>query len=355
MKRREVVVEIRILARQGLGVREIARQLDVSRNTVRKYLREEGLPEAKPRKPKAEKLGPYKDYLQQRVESARPLKLPATVLMEEIRSQGYEGGFTRLREFLAGLRKEAMKPEALIRFETAPGEQMQADWIVFRRGGDPLSAFVATLGASRASYVEFVTDEKLETLLRCHENAFDYFGGITREILYDNMKTVVLERNAYGEGHHRFHPTFLDFAQHHGFSPRLCKPYRAKTKGKVERFNGYLRRSFYNPLASRLSMEGLKLDIDTANAEVRYWLRNVANARIHGTTGRVPLQQLQEEQATLIPLQTYWRGTLPRQVQTISPPSHKKPAPEAAPLAFYDAQPFQHRLRTYDELYGEMQ
>jgi transposase len=139
-----------------------------------------------------------------------------------------------------------VRPEdPVIRFETLPGQQTQCDWVVFRRGKQPLSAFVATLDFSRAGYVEFVTDEKLQTLLDCHEHAFDFFGGVVHEVLYDNMKTVVLERDAYGPGEQRFHPAFLDFASHHGFLPRLCRPYRAKTKGKVERFNGYLRRSFY--------------------------------------------------------------------------------------------------------------
>jgi hypothetical protein len=91
---------------------------------------------------------------------------------------------------------------------------------------------------------------KVETLIACHERALAAFGGVTRRVLYDNMKTVVLERDAYGEGEHRFHAGFLDYARHSGFVIKLCQPYRAKTKGKVERFNGYLRRSFYVPLVS---------------------------------------------------------------------------------------------------------
>jgi transposase len=123
-----------------------------------------------------------------------------------------------------------------------------------------------TLGWSRATYVEFVTDERLETQLGCHERAFYFFGGVPREVLYDNMRTVVTDRDRYGPGLHRYNRTFLDFAHHHGFVPRLCRPYRAKTEGKVERFIRYLRASFYVPLASQLSPEGLKVDRDTANA-----------------------------------------------------------------------------------------
>ena len=137
---------------------------------------------------------------------------------------------------------------------------MQVDWAVIRRGSNRLSVFVATLGWSRAAYVEFVTDERVETLIEAHEDAFLSFGGTPPEVLYDNMRTIVLERHGYGRGRYRFHPGFLDFARHCGFRPRPCAPYRAQTKGKVERFIRYLRHSFYVPLASRLAQEGLIVD-----------------------------------------------------------------------------------------------
>ena len=152
------------------------------------------------------------------------------------------------------------KPEPLIRFETDPGHQMQVDFATIRRGRARLSVLIATLGWSRAVYVEFVSDQRLETLLGCHERAFYFFGGVPREVLYDNMRTVVTDRDRYAPGLHRYNRTFLDFAHHHSFLARLCWPYRAKTKGKVERFIGYLRASFYVPLASQLSPEGLKVD-----------------------------------------------------------------------------------------------
>jgi transposase len=227
-------------------------------------------------------------------------------------------------------------------FETPPGRQMQCDWIVFRRGKASLSAFVATLGFSRASFVEFVTDERLETLLACHEHAFDFFGGVPHQVLYDNMKTVVLERDAYGPGEHRFQPAFLDFARHYGFVPRLCRPYRAKTKGKVERFNGYLRRSFYNPLASRLAQDRLQLDCDTANASVRTWLRDVANARTHATTAQVPRDQLRAEQQAMLALPSPYTGQLP----VAAVPTRTQPAGWAR----FNATPLQHDLSVYDRL-----
>jgi transposase len=209
------------------------------------------------------------------VKAAAPEWIPATVLLRELRGLGYAGGYTILKEHLATLRPAA-KPEPLIRFETEPGRQMQADFGTIRKGRNRLSVFIATLGWSPTTYVEFVSDERLQTLLDCHEHAFDFFRGVPCEVLYDNMRTVVDDRDHYGVGMHRYNPTFLDFAHHYGFLPRLCRPYRAKTKGKVERFIGYLKRSFYVPLASQLSPEGLMVDRDTANARVATWLREVA-------------------------------------------------------------------------------
>ncbi|GAO97800.1 hypothetical protein Cva_00440 [Caedimonas varicaedens] len=127
----------------------------------------------KKRKTVETKLDPYKPYLQERVKQVRPFCLPATVLLREIRDQGYRGGVTQLRLYLNSL--TPVLCEEVVRFETEPGAQMQMDWIEFRKGKNPLSAFVATLGYSRVSYVRFVENEKLSTLLQCHEDAFDYF------------------------------------------------------------------------------------------------------------------------------------------------------------------------------------
>jgi transposase len=163
-------------------------------------------------------------------------------------------GLPRRHEPTAQLSAGSQAPlpvESVVRFETAPGEPMQVDWVEFRKGSDPLYAFCATLGYSRASYVEFVTDMKVGTLIDGHQKAFMALCGVPRRILYDNMKTVVLERDVDGSGEHRYHAGFLDYAKHCGFVIKLCRPYRARTKGKVERFNGYLRRSFYVPLVAK--------------------------------------------------------------------------------------------------------
>lgn len=334
-------MEIQIMYGQGMSVRGIARQTGLSINTVRKYLRHEGPVRYPPRLSPPCKIDPFRVYLQGRVCAAQPDWLPATVLYREIQEQGYEGGMSQLRAHLRTL-KPRSKDDPLVRFETVPGQQMQVDWIEFRRK-PRLSAFVATLGHCRQSYVEFVSDERIETLLACHTHAFDYFEGVVNDVLYDNMKTVVIERDTYGLGQHRFHSGLWDFARHYGFQPKLCKPYRAKTKGKVERFNHYLRYSFFVPLASKLKQAGLVVDVATANQAVHRWLRVIANQRIHGTTGKVPQVCWEAERAQLKPLPEPYRGQI-RGVQ----PSRTEPVFNASPIPL--CVPPQHDLSAYDHL-----
>ncbi len=209
----ELSMEIRVLAKYGKGVREIAREVGVSRNTVRRYLRDEEASRYKERPARPAKIDPFEGYNSERLASAAPDLIPAKVLFDEIRDRGYGGGYTMVKVFVATL-KPAPKPEPVVRFETTPGQQMQVDWATIRRGRNRLSVFVATLGWSRAAYVEFVTDERVETLIACHERAFLALGGVPRDVLYDNVKTVVIDRDAYGPGRHRFHAGFLDFAGH---------------------------------------------------------------------------------------------------------------------------------------------
>lgn len=299
MLTQENQVEIRVLARQGMKIRAIARHLGMSRNTVRRVLRGEAPRSYGPRRPRATKLDSYKAYVCARVQAAGRMRLPAPVLLREIREQGYGGSLTQLKVYVASL-WPAKKEDPLVRFETEPGKQMQVDFVVFKRCGVRLSAFVATLGYSRMSFVRFVRDETWPTVKACLEAAFAYFGGVAREVLFDNMKTVVLERNAYGRGRHRLHPGLLALSRDLGFSVRLCRPYRAKTKGKVERFNRYLRGSFYNPLVTRLQSD-VALDVDTANVQVLKWLRDVANVRDHKGTGERPLDRLEADQRAMLP------------------------------------------------------
>ena len=336
----ERAMEIRILHRQGLSVREIARRTGHSRNTVERHLRSDDVPRYAARPAVAGKLGPHEAWLAERIASALPERISAVVLLRELGERGYRGGITILREHLVRLRP-AVVVEPVVRFETEPGRQMQVDWAVIRRGADPLSVFVAVLGHSRMAYAEFVTDERLESLLACHEAAFACFGGTPREALYDNMRTVVVGRDAYGPGLHRFQSGFRDFAHHHGFLPRLCQPYRAATKGKVERFIRYLRQDFWVPLESRLRPLGLRVDAATANVEVRRWLRDVANRRVHATTSRVPADVLVEERGTLMPLAAPWPGLVLRQMPA---PITTRTTPRPPALVI------QHPLSIYDDL-----
>lgn len=311
-------------------MRSIAKELGCSRNTVRRYLREVGAARYGPRAPRRCKLDPYKAYVCERAEAARPHWIPATVLLREIAERGYDGGISQLKAFLAPLKKAEAEP--LVRFETPPGRQMQADFTVVRRGRDALLALVATLGYSRASFVEFTTDETTATLCRCLRAAFDYFGGVPAEVLFDNAKSVVLERDAHGPGRHRWNPELLALAEECGFTPRLCRPYRAKTKGKVERFNGYLKGSFLVPLAASLKATGLELTAELANHHVRRWLDEVANERVHATTGAVPSARLADERAMMVPA-----------------PALKAPARTVTKVAT-PLESLQHPLAVYDEL-----
>jgi transposase len=330
MLTQEQAVEIRVMARRGEGLRAIARQVGCSRNTVRRYLRDEEARRYAARDPRPCKLDDYKGYLVARIEQARPRWIPATVLLREIRDRGYDGGITQLRDWLLAMKQP--QPDPVVRFETPPGQQMQADFTHVRRGRDPLLALVATLGYSRASYVTFGAREDATALCDGLREAFDYFGGVPEHVLFDNTKAVVIERDAYGAGRHRWNDEMNEFAETCGFRPRLCRPYRAKTKGKVERFNSYLKGSFVLPLASSLEASGLWLDVDVANRHVRRWLDEVANVRIHGTTGVAPMTLLPDERAVMLPA----------------------PALKASPMisqrVAMPVESLQHPLSVYDEL-----
>lgn len=141
-----------------------------------------------------------------------------------------------------------------------------------------------------------------EVLLACHRRMFADFGGVPREILYDNMKTVVTQRDAYGRGRHRFHAGIWALAAEHGFRPRLCRPARPQTKGKVERVIDYIARSFFYPLITRCALEGCPPpSLEALNAEARLWRAGVANVRCHRTTGARPVDRLGAEQAAMQP------------------------------------------------------
>ncbi|MBS9926383.1 IS21 family transposase [Vibrio alginolyticus] len=333
MINQEQLVEIHVLHQQGRSIRRIAKDLGISRNTVRTYLRDKSKAPVYPeRQSRPTKLQPYHDYLRTRIEAAKPYWIPATVLLRELKSLGYEGGITMLKEHIRQY-KPSTPIDPVVRFETLPGEQMQVDFTTITHYGVRVKAFVATLGYSRATFVRFSERERQEDWIQGLEEAFEYFGGVPKEVLFDNAKAIMIERDAYGEGEHRWNPALLTAAKKYSFKPRACRPYRAKTKGKVERFNSYLKNSFVTPLAATLKQHGLKITVDVLNGHIGAWLETVAHQRTHRTTGAKPQVLLDEERfiLQLLPSPT-------RPVTTLTMSDNVVPLESFQhPLSMYDA------------------
>jgi transposase len=291
------LVMILDLHRQGLSVSAIARQLGLDRKTVRKHIKR-GLvaPAYGPRAPRPRAIDPYIGYLRDRL-AAYPA-LSGRRLWRELKERGYSGGYTMVTDALREIRPKATTPFE-VRFETPPGEQAQVDFAHFQVVFETEPSVTRTvwlfsfvLGHCRLIFARFVLRQDLETLLRCHMAALEAIGGVPREILYDRMKTAVTGDGA--EGHVVYNRKLVDFARHYGFQPKACRPYRAKTKGKVERPFRYIRADFF--LARRFR------DLDDLNGQLRHWLDTVANARVHATTQRVVHEAFAEEKAALRPL-----------------------------------------------------
>ena len=289
--------EINRLKRDGLSILAISNLTGYDRKTIRKYLVEPSArPEYPPRVKPAGKLEPFKIYLNERLDAG---VWNARVLLRELRTRNYAGGYTLLTDWLRPQR-EAARVVAVRRFETPPGKQAQVDWGHLGSLTEPGEAhamwgFTMTLGYSRRMMAEAATDQKLGTLLRMHEAAFQELGGVPEEILYDRMKTIWTGTDERGEI--IWNAVFLDFARYWGFRPRLCRPYRAQTKGKIESGVKYVRRNFLCGLLGR--EPGSLADL---NAELRRWISEVANQRVHGTTQEQVLIRWDEERVTLQPV-----------------------------------------------------
>ena len=284
------VKEIYEMKGRGQSARAIARELGLARNTVSRYLKSPEAIRPQPRRRRGTKLDAYTEHIDRRLSEGLE---NCRVLLRELRALEYEGSYSRVCDYVRP-RRRARQPQATVRFETGPGEQAQVDWGSFSyldQDGRQhrLWAFVMVLGWSRAIYVEFVRRATTASFIQCHVNAFEYLGGVPQRCLYDNAKVVTLGRDE--ESRIEWNRRMLDFSLRVGFESRLCQPYRAQTKGKVESGVKYVRGNLW---------PSLRFTDDTdLNRQSLEWCDAVANARVHGTTGRIPRGMLAEERLHL--------------------------------------------------------
>ena len=274
---------------EGVSISALAKETGYDRKTVRKYIHNDDKPVYKPREPEPSLLDPYKDYIKDRVAKH---DLMATRILREIRKQGYRGGYTILQEYIHPLRIEHPQ-EAVYRYETKPGVQAQVDFdpmcsIMVDGQLKKLYCFSMILSFSRYRFTQFTVDACTEKFLGLLLEGFRYFNGYPEEILFDNIKQVVLKRTLRYEDI-EWNAMFEDLFKFHGFKPRLCKPRRPETKGKVENqvklvWNDFFKDLEYNGLPD-------------LNGKVLGWCDEV-NSRLHRTTHAIPRDRLKEEGLT---------------------------------------------------------
>jgi len=287
------VAEIRrLFFAEHWRVGTIATQLGLHPDTVRRALATERF--ARPAVVRPSLLDPYRAFLQATLQ--RYPRLRATRLFEMVRQRGYPGSVVQLRRVVRTLRP-APAAEAYLRLTLLVGEQAQADWgsfgtIQIGRATRRLSAFVLVLSWSRALHAVFTLDQTLESFLRGHVEAFQALGGVPRVVLYDNLRSAVLERQGDAI---RFHPRLLELCGHYYFVPRPCAVAAAHEKGRVERAIRYLREAFFAARTFR--------DVEDLNVQFVQWRDTVAHARrVPGDSSRTVAAALAEEQARLLPL-----------------------------------------------------
>jgi transposase len=243
---------------------------------------------------RATQLDPYLPFVRDTL--AQYPRLRATRLFEMVKGRGYTGSVVQLRRAVRLIRPAATAT-VYRRLTALAGEEAQIDWGAFGsirigHGVRPLSGFVMVLSYSRAVFALFTVDQTLESFLRGHVEAFETWPGVPRTLVYDNLRSAVLERAGTAI---RFHPRLLELAGHYHFAPRPCTPARANEKGKVERQIQYLRHAFF---AARTFV-----DIDDLNAQFRRWRDDVAHQRPHPDhRDRTVADVLAEEQPRLLPL-----------------------------------------------------
>jgi transposase len=304
MMEMEEIFKIRELRNQGLSIRAIRRETGHTRRTIRKYLNRVEPPVYTKRSSQPGKLDPHKDYIKTRLKN---YPLTAVRLHEEINEQGYTGSYSLLVQYVRGI-KGVTGVTAVYRFETKPGVQSQVDWSEIARVNidgcwRKIYCFNMVLGYSRMRYIEFTLNVDTASFIRCHLNAFNYFGGYTREILYDNTKNVVIKRSVISS-ESIFNSLFEDFFKYYGFKTRLCRIRRAQTKGKVENMVGYVKRDF---------IMGREFEsLDDINNQRWIWLSKV-NDQVHGTTHEIP--QVRWEKEMLQSIDSKPRYVIYQQVQ----------------------------------------
>ena len=335
---REQRVLLRHYLERGLSKAEIARELGVARRTVYHWIAtgqlDRELDEAPvryaARPPVARKIDAFRGIIEARL--AEFPRLSATRLWEEIRAAGYAGGYTQVKEHVRQVRPTPAA-DPVVRFETPPGHQGQVDFAEFRLPWGKRYALVVVLGHSRLLWLQFYPRQTMAVLIRGLEEAFAFFGGVPAELLFDQMKAVIVEDEREIGGRLLENAEFMRFAAHWGFRIRACRPYRAKTKGKVERPIGYVRQGFFYGRSF--------LNDDDLNAQALSWLTQTANVRIHRTTPEAPRVRFERDERVLLQplaMRPYRslvlaasKPTLPRQ-----PRAPALLSVERRPLAVYD-------------------
>jgi transposase len=294
---REQRVLLRHYLERGLSKAEVARELGVSRRTLYNWIGagqlDRELDEAPvryaPRPPKVCKINQFRSIIDTRL--AEFPRLTSTRLFAEIRAAGYTGGYTQLKEYVRRVRP-APPLDPVVRFETPPGQQAQVDFAEFQLPWGKRYALVVVLAYSRLLWLQFYARQTMAVLMHGLEQAFASFGGVPRELLFDQMKAVIVNDQRALGGRLLENAEFVRFAAHWGFRIRACRPYRAKTKGKVERPIRYVRESFFY---GRTFVNDADL-----NTQALSWLAQTANARIHRTTTQVPRVRFEREERVLL-------------------------------------------------------
>ena len=273
MDKEHSMLEARILQGQGKTQAEIAEILDVCERTVRNHLR--GLPQARKKPVRGSKVDAFKATIDTILDAN--ISYNGELIYERLQKLGYTGKISVMKDYVATVRQRLII-QAVMRFETEPARQAQVDWKEFGKqviNGRKvkLYAFVMVLGYSRKAFVMFTTSMDTATLLACHALAFEYFGGVPYEVLYDNMRTAF---KPDVEGNWKPTKRLCALAVHYGFTPKRCRVRRPETKGKVERTIGYLDNNFWP------RMEGEDLSLGSLNDHVKEWLAMVDAKRLSG-------------------------------------------------------------------------